>query len=266
MEQSVESYLNAHLNLFYNSVLFGFTFRRFENINMKHYPVWDEPCHRGASVGEKMNPTELIQEISAKDVNIDKFVELALSDGLIRHEIVCQLLSNPDIMVYYHCYYVVSKASQEKPELFYSYWHEIASLLKHKNSYHRDIALTILANLTKVDQENLFARIFQDYFEHINDQKFMTGQCCVKNSLQIIRNKPELQNQIIDLLLDVDQRCTYPDKQKELLKANVLEVLEETYREASDKKKLTEYANKAVNSISPKTRNKARELVRKYGL
>jgi hypothetical protein len=49
-------------------------------------------------------------------------------------------------MVYYHCYYVVEKASQKRPELFYPYWDDIAALLVHKNSYHRDFALDILGN------------------------------------------------------------------------------------------------------------------------
>jgi hypothetical protein len=150
-----------------------------------------------------MNTTELIQEVSVKGVDIDKFVRLAISEDHIRGEIIKQMVTHPHIMVYYHCYYVASRASQERPELFYQYWPEIVSLLKHKNSYHRDFALTILANLTQADQGNLFSKIFYDYFEHINDEKFMTGQCCVQNSIKILRNKPELQEQIIALLLDM---------------------------------------------------------------
>jgi hypothetical protein len=213
-----------------------------------------------------MDTTEFIQEISVKDVDVDKFVQMAIRDNQFRNEIIEQLLTNPDIMVYYHCYYVVSKASQERPELFYQYWHEIALLLKHKNSYHRDIALTIIANLTQVDRENLFSKIFHDYFEHINDNKFMTGKCCVQNSIKIFRQKPELHNQIIDLLLDVDNLWTYPEKQKELLKSDILELFDEVYIELSDKSGIDEFIRRGISSTSPKTRNKAKELVRKYGL
>lgn len=213
-----------------------------------------------------MNTTELIQEISVKDVDVDKFVQLAISEDHTRDEIIKQLVTNPNIMVYYHCYYVVSKASQERPELFYQYWPQIASLLTHKNSYHRDIALTIIANLTQVDQENLFSKIYDDYFEHINDNKFMTGQCCVQNSIKILRHKPELRNQITALLLTVDNQCTYTEKQKALLKSDVLEVLNEVYQEVSDKKGIDEFIKASVCSISPKTRRKAKELVEKYGL
>jgi len=213
-----------------------------------------------------MNTTELIQEISVKDVDVDKFVQLAISEDPTRDEIIKQLLTNPSIMVYYHCYYVISKASQARPDLFYQYWPETALLLKHKNSYHRDIALTIIANLTQVDQEDLFSKIYHDYFEHINDTKFMTGQCCVKNSIKIFKHKPELRNQIIALLLDVDNECAYSEKQRALLKSDILDILDEVYEEVSDKKGVDEFIKAGISSISPKTRRKAKELVGKYGL
>ena len=74
-----------------------------------------------------MDVTELIREISVDDVDVDRFVHLAIEQEHVRDEIVRQMMTHPHIMVYYHCYYVVKKASQERPELFYPYWHDIAS-------------------------------------------------------------------------------------------------------------------------------------------
>lgn len=214
-----------------------------------------------------MTTTELIQEISVKDVDVDRFVQLAIADDHIKDEIVRHMLTHPHIMVYYHCYYVIKKASHDRPDLFYHYWRDIASLLHHPNSYHRDFALTIIANLTQVDdQENLFSTLFDDYFAHINDAKFMTGECCVQNSRKILKNKPELQNQVLALLLDLDHQCAYPEKQKELLKSHVLDILDEVYTTIRDKQRVHAFMKACVSSISPKTRRKAKELVGKYGL
>lgn len=213
-----------------------------------------------------MDTAELVQEIAVKDVDVGRFVQLAIDDGRIRDEIVHLMMTHPHIMVYYHCYYVVDKASQERPELFYLYWDDVASLLEHANSYHRDFALTILANLTQVDQEGRFSEVSCAYFEHINDAKFMTGQCCVQNSVKILRNKPELRGRIIALLLDVDDRCDYTEKQKALLKCDVLDVLDGVYQEVGDKEGVDEFIRARVGSVSPKTRRRAKELVRKYGL
>ena len=213
-----------------------------------------------------MDPEALIEEISEKDFDKDKYAQLTISNEVVRDEVVLQMRTNPNIMVYYHCYYVVSMASKERPDLFYSYWDEIVELLNHKNSYHRDFALTIIANLTQVDQGNRFSEIFDGYFQHINDEKFMTAQCCVKNSLTVIRNKPELTDKIISLLLDADNLCAYPEKQLELLKCDVLEVLAGISDEVSDREDVRGFIKSGISSISPKMRRKAQELVSRYEL
>ena len=109
------------------------------------------------------------------------------------------MLTNSAIMVYYHCFYIVEKASQERPKLLYSFWGEIAKLLQHENSYHRDFALDIIGNLTIVDLENRFLEIRDEYFSIINDEKFMTGIYCVKNLLKIYQNKPDQRERIIEI-------------------------------------------------------------------
>ena len=216
--------------------------------------------------GDVMNTTEMIEKIAKKDFDINEFVQLAIENEYARNEIVHQMLTNSAIMVYYHCYYVVAKASQKRPEIFYPYWCEIAGLLHHKNSYHRDFAIEIIGNLTRIDQENRFAKIEDNYFGIINDEKFMTGNCCVKNLLKIYRHKPEQRKRVIETLLDIDNRCNYTEKQKGVLKADVLEIFDEVYEEAPERDQINEFIRAEINCISPKTRKKAKELVRKYDL
>ncbi len=189
---------------------------------------------------------------------------MSIDEPGVRDEIIGQMLSNPDIMVYYHCFYVVSKASLEFPALFYPYWEKLVPLLNHKNSYHRDMALTILANLAAVDREDRFNGIFDDYFAHLNDQKFMTAQCCVRNSQKIIFHKPALRERIIELLLDIDQRSNYPEKQKALMKCDILGILDEAYPDTDQKPDIENFIKAQVNSLSPKTKKKAKELTGKY--
>lgn len=213
-----------------------------------------------------MNTTELTAKIAEKDFDVGAFVQLAISDDKARDEIVNQMTTNPNIMVYYHCYYVISKASHQRPELFYGYWNEIAKLISHANSYHRNFALSILGNLTKVDREDRFSEIEDQYFGLVNDEKFMTGNCCVQNCIKIYKYKKELRGKIIALLLDIDNRCDYTEKQKAVLKCDVLEIFDELYEELPAKNSIDDFVRARVSSISPKTRKKARELVRKYGL
>lgn len=209
---------------------------------------------------------ELILKISDENIDIDEFVEIALNNQVIRDNIIQLMLKNKQIMVYYHSYYVIARASEVEPNLFYPYWDDFASLLNHPNSYHRDFALVILANLTKVDIEDKFSHIYTDYFKHINDAKFMTARQCVQNTAKILANKKELTDNIIDILLDMDGRCDFAEKQKALLKSDIIEVFDEFYEQINNKKGLNRFVKNELDSISPKTRKKAKEFIRTYNL
>lgn len=213
-----------------------------------------------------MDTNVLIKKIAEKDFNVDAFVQLAINDETMRSVIVHHMLTNPAIMVYYHCYYVVEKASRKQPALFYAYWEEIAQLLHHDNSYHRDFAVEMIGNLTRVDSEDRFPAIADAYFSIINDEKFMTGNCCVKNLLKIYRHRPEQRERIIQTLLDIDSQCSYTDKQKAVLKADVLDIFDAVYEEESAREEINTFIRAEMDSISPKTRKKAKELVKKYRL
>ena len=139
------------------------------------------------------------------------------------------MISNKNIMVYYHCYDIVSEASCSRPELFYKYWNTCRNLLHYENSYHRDIGLTMIANLSKSDENNLILEVIDEYLEHAQDDKFMTSRCCIKNSSKILLNKPELMKKIIVYFINLADNCNYPIKQKELLISDIIEAFDTIY-------------------------------------
>ncbi|QNO14347.1 hypothetical protein HYG86_05945 [Alkalicella caledoniensis] len=51
----------------------------------------------------------------------------------------------------------------------------------------------------------------------------------VINLKKIIKYKSEYIENVVQLLLEVDNRCNYLEKQKELLKSDIIEVLGEAY-------------------------------------
>ncbi|WP_432409082.1 hypothetical protein [Wukongibacter sp. M2B1] len=211
-----------------------------------------------------MDSSLLIEEIKRKDVDVEYFANKIIENESCRKEVVENLLTNKEIMVYYHCYYIVSMASELRADLFYEYWHDFAALLDHKNSYHRDIGLTIIANLVKVDNNNYFEDIFYDYLRHFDDAKFMTAQCFLKNLAKIAKIRVDLREKIVETLIEVDKRTSYPVKQRELLKYSILQIFDIVYNESNSKEKIDFFIQSSLNSRSPKTKKKAKELVKKY--
>jgi hypothetical protein len=209
---------------------------------------------------------EIIQSIAQTDFDLDLYCGLVLEDALLRDEIIRPMINNPNIMVYYHCFYVVEKASQQKPALFYGYWPEFAALLNHVNSYHRDFGLVLIAILAQVDTENRIMEILPDYLSHAHDQKFMTACCCVQNCKMIIQSKPVLKEKILTSLLDFEKTSPYSESQKAFMKFHLLEIIQQNYVLNAPETIYIEYIHDSILCVSPKTRKKAKELVEKYYL
>jgi len=176
------------------------------------------------------------------------------------------MIESDDIRVYYHCFYVVEQASQAEPALFYPYWDDVAALLNHTNSYHRDFALILLANLAAVDSFDRIAQLLPAYLARLNDDKLMTARCCVRNSAKIIRHKPALKEQVLTRLLSLDSPGPFPHKQQELLKADVLAVIAATYPVKPIPDREASFIRSAAGSSSPTTRKRAKELLKQFDL
>ncbi|AZO95735.1 hypothetical protein GM661_11790 [Iocasia frigidifontis] len=211
-----------------------------------------------------MNKKEILEKISQKNFDRDYFVRFINNDSNIREFIVNELLLNNDIMIYYHCYYVVSEASKKEPSLYYKYWDKIVELLDHDNSYHRDIGLTLIANLVKVDDEDRFSLIWPRFIEHINDKKFMTGKCCLNNIRVILKTRLDLIDEVVTRLLNIDKICHYNEKQIALLECDVLNIFDDVFLKNNYMNEIVYFIKKKTSSISPKTRKKAKQLIRKY--
>jgi len=74
-------------------------------------------------------------------------------------------------------------------------------------------------------------------------------------SSKIALNKPKLKSEIKDKLLSVDD--IHQGKQRELIKAYVIEALLNIYPEAEDKQRIENFVKSQLDSKSPKKRKMA---------
>lgn len=213
-----------------------------------------------------MDNDVLAEEIAGENFDLPHFINLTISDGPVREKIVNLTVTHKNIMVYYHGYYILDGATSKRPELFYEYWQDFEKLLSHKNSYHRDIGLTLIANLTVVDEDKKFPSLFDEYFSRLYDEKFMTGCCCIRNAPKIAQSYPGYAERIVDKLLNHQKRTQYKEKQEACLQSDILDVVDILYQDLADKKKLDDYIIKNARSISPKTKKNARQLAGKYNI
>lgn len=76
-------------------------------------------------------------------------------------------------------------------------------MLESKYAYRRLIAVRVLANLTRIDDEARFDEVFDKYFTLLNDSVIVAGHFAA-DSGKIVKAKPTLQTKITAKLLNID--------------------------------------------------------------
>lgn len=90
------------------------TSNKFSRITIYMERLSARRCYNTHSAIRRMktvNKSELLARVSDKNVDINGLADLVIKDPGLKEELVNQLLTNPQIMVYYHCYYILNKAS-----------------------------------------------------------------------------------------------------------------------------------------------------------
>ncbi len=124
-------------------------------------------------------------------------------------------------------------------------------------------AVLIIANLTSVDKEKKFERIFDEFYDYLKSEKTITSIYIVKSSGKIAKSKPHLIDKITKILLNIEK--IHPGKQIALVKSAVIESFSDYFEKIEDKKEVITFIKKQTNSVSPKTRKIAKNFLNKYG-
>lgn len=193
-------------------------------------------------------------DLDNKKADIEKLSTDATSDQNLYKALISGIKSK-DNTIRSNSFRILQIISEDNPEFIYPEWDYFQQMLHSNNSYHIHIAIYILANLTKVDDEKKFEKIFDDYFGILGGNKVMNASHVALNTPTIIKYKPELEFQIIDQLLNIEN--VHQGQQKELVKAYVIEALLKIYPNAQNQDRIYKFVKAQLESSSPKTRDMA---------
>ncbi len=197
-------------------------------------------------------------DLNVKDLDVEKLASDALSNGKLL-KILMNEIQSKNNTVRANAFNTLMILSEDNGELLYPHWDHFQEMLKSSNNYHKYIAVYLLASLTSVDIENRFKNVFDDYYKILEGEKLMTASHVVLNSSRIVSNKPELKSKIIEKLLNTDE--LHKGKQKELIKAYVIDAFENIDIEEEDMERIDNFVKLQLDSSSPKTRNAARRYL-----
>jgi hypothetical protein len=168
----------------------------------------------------------IISDLINKQIDVKSAMKIALKDIAVLSELLEGIQSSQD-PIRYNSFKVILLISEEHPGILYPHWALFERMLDSDNSYFKDIAIQIIANLTIVDTENRF--------EGISDK-----------------------------LINLDKRCK--GKQMDLVKGYSIEALSHYFDKATakDKSLILEFVKKEQTSHSPRTKKVVKEFIKKW--
>ena len=205
----------------------------------------------------------VLSDLIDKRIGVEQAAEKAINDESILSELLDGILAKKE-EIRFNSYETLLYISENNPAVLYPQWDYLADLLTCDNHFHRYIAINLIANLVKVDNENKFERDFGRYFDNIAGDKTMVAGQAAMNAGKIAKAKPNLQTKITEMLLKIDQ--IHQGKQTELMKAGAITAFDDYFDEAVDKEKIIDFVKTSLESDSPKTRKVAKEFLKKWDL
>ncbi|MFX0002149.1 MAG: hypothetical protein ACFE9C_03675 [Candidatus Hodarchaeota archaeon] len=152
--------------------------------------------------------------------------------------------------------------SEQNPEIIYPNWELFVNLLRSENAFHKSIAISIISNLTSVDEQNKFEDIFNLFFNLINDKSVLVTRKLAIYAGRIAIAKPLLRSKITTILLSIDDTHHTPSR-KDLIKGDIIDSFSEYFKEIQNKDEIIEFVKNQLNSSSPSTVKKAKEFLKK---
>lgn len=197
--------------------------------------------------------------LDKKEADIKSIAKKALKDDNMLSELL-ENLKSQDETVRYNSYKILLHITEEKPEVLYPSWDFLQDMLDSKNTYWRSSAAKLIANLTVVDSKNKFDKIFDRYYDLLNDSVILAAGITA-DSGKIALAKPKLQDKITNKLFSIDST---KQKHKDLIKAGAIDAFDKYFEKAKNKKKIINFVRKQLNCESPKTRKRAKEFLNKW--
>ena len=193
------------------------------------------------------------------EIQAETIVNKVISEKTRISELLDAIISKDESIRYPNAI-AVEKISKDHPSLLYPKWNYFTDLLKSQNAFHRGIAITTIANLINIDDQNKFDELFDEFFKHLDDASVMVARYLAIRCGIIAKAKPRLKSKITEILLRIDE-SKHPQSRKDLIKGDIIESFGEYCEDITDKDRIIEFVKKQLKSSSPSTVKKAKKFL-----
>lgn len=209
---------------------------------------------------------ELLEKLVDKSITKEELKEKVENNFSLLPEIV-NGMSSDKAAIRYGCGKVLMDLSEEKPEKIYLHMDYFIKLLDSKYRIITWQAMAVIANLTRVDSEDKFDKIFDKYYSFLNDEYMVTVANVVGYSGKIALAKAHLIPRITNELLKVENIKTTPhltEECKMVIAEKAIQSFDMFFDMVEDKDEVFLFVKKHVGSSRKSLQKSAEQFLQKW--
>lgn len=208
----------------------------------------------------------LVKKLASKEITKQELLQKAEQNFDLLPEVL-QGVSSSKAAIRYGCAKVLMDLSEKYPEKLYPYMQTFIELLDSKYRILTWNAMAIIANLTKVDEDQKFDAVFEKYYSFLDDAYMVTVANVVGNSAKIALAKPYLVQRITDRLLRVNDISLTPHltaECKRVIVEHTIKSLNAFFEKIEAKTKVLSFVKGQLDSSRASLRKEAQNFLKKW--
>jgi len=207
-----------------------------------------------------------MKELEKEETKAEDEAENVMKDPNLLPEIFDGISSeNPSVK--FKSAKILRIISERNPQILYSRMDFFVNLLDSENNILKWIAIDVIGNLTPVDSENKFDKMFKKYYSFLSDESMITISHVLDDSGKIAKAKPHLTKKITNELLKIERAApsTHITQEcKNILLGKAILAFGMYYDKIENKDEVISFVKRQLHNTRNATKTKAEKFLKKF--
>ena len=159
---------------------------------------------------------------------------------------------------------ILALISKDKPEILYPHFDFFTEQLDNENTILKWNAIIIMANLTPIDSEKKFDRLFDKFYDLMKEGNLVTAANVVANSSVIVKSKPYFEEFITQKILQIDSLELPTPECYNILKGHAITAFDQYFEQIKNKSDVISFVKKELNNTRNAVKKKAEKFLKKW--
>ncbi len=213
-------------------------------------------------IGFLMEESNVLERLIKEGIKSEDLADKATANKDLLIEIFKGVSAqNPEIK--FQSVKILRFISEHNPELLYPKMDFFVKLMESDNNVLKWTAMDLVANLAKVDNKNKLNKLFDFYYDFIDDKSMITAAHVVDNSGKIALAKPELRERITKLLINLENDPRESTECTNILIGKAILSLQQYYDQIYNKTEVISFVRRQLLNTRKATKTKAEKFLKR---